>query len=235
MSNLNSFVLWLLQHNFTKTNKRKGGKGGKLYTYTLMHLNFSHWIKKTDTDTYLLMGEPLCLAFSFCWCLTSSSFYSNCSLGETEWEPFFVKGLLLGVVRCHPTALLGFLSGAAWADARFRKGVIIKALRTTETLLCRQNGCNRISNGIKKVFFHMLSWNHYFYYSPPSLAFHFWWVKMNCNSYEMHRLHDDEIIWDNFSTFSCDSKLGWKRNVTFSKRYYYRSAYAKFPGKTMTH
>ena len=29
------------------------------------------------------MGEPLCLAFSFCntpWCLTSSSFYSNCSL-----------------------------------------------------------------------------------------------------------------------------------------------------------
>ena len=152
MSNLNSFVLWLLQHNFTKTNKRKGGKGGKLYTYTLMHLNFSHWIKKTDTDTYLLMGEPLCLAFSFCWCLTSSSFYSNCSLGETEWEPFFVKGLLLGVVRCHPTALLGFLSGAAWADARFRKGVIIKALRTTETLLCRQNGCNRISNGIKKSF-----------------------------------------------------------------------------------
>ena len=64
-----------------KQIKGKAEKGGNSI-HTLMHLNFSHWIK-TDTDTYLLMGEPLCLAFSFCntpWCLTSSSFYSNCSL-----------------------------------------------------------------------------------------------------------------------------------------------------------
>ena len=34
ISNQNGFVLLLLQYNFTKTNKRKGGKGGKLYTYS---------------------------------------------------------------------------------------------------------------------------------------------------------------------------------------------------------
>ena len=124
MSNLNSFVLWLLQHNFTKTNKRKGGKGGKLYTYTLMHLNFSHWIKKTDTDTYLLMGEPLCLAFSFCNTLMSHfqlilfKLYSR----RNRMGAIFCQRIIVGCRQMSPNCPFGFFERSCVSRCAFQKG-----------------------------------------------------------------------------------------------------------------
>lgn len=187
------------------------------------------------------MGEPLCLAFSFCntpWCLTSSSFYSNCSLvvAKPNGSHFLSKDycwVSSDVTQLPFLVFWSHLATSRWVHGK--GGVIIKALRTTETLLCRQNGCKRISNGIKNPL-HMLHFN------PETTIFitvclsssHISFLSEN----ELQFLWnapplDDEIIRGNFSTFSCDSKLGWRRrNVTFSRD---PRAYAKFPGKTMTH
>ena len=122
----------------------------------------------------------------------------------------FCQRIIVGCRQMSPNCPFWFFEPAQMR-APLNEGVIIKALRTTETLLCRQNGCNRISNGIKTLsaYATFQSRNHYFYYCLSLLVR----VKMNCNSYEMHLQLcwlDDEIIWGNFSTFSRDSKLGWK-------------------------
>lgn len=122
----------------------------------------------------------------------------------------FCQRITVGCRQMSPNCPFWFFEPAQMR-APLNEGVIIKALRTTETLLCRQNGCNRISNGIKTLsaYATFQSRNHYFYYCLSLLVR----VKMNCNSYEMHLQLcwlDDEIIWGNFSTFSRDSKLGWK-------------------------